>query len=51
MTPHLIHADRAPSCVSPRPTRDPARQRAIYGPIVPMQTQRKGLLARIFGVT
>jgi hypothetical protein len=43
----MIHAHRPDQGVSPRPTRDPARDFAKFGPLQPMQ--RPSLLARIFG--
>jgi len=52
MSAYTFHSSRPDHWVSPRPTRDPARLRAIHGPLQPMAEQgvsgRRGL-ARLFG--
>lgn len=44
-----FHSSPPDRWVMPRPTRDPARARAIYGPLVPLETPRRSLLQRITG--
>jgi hypothetical protein len=46
MSAYTFRSSRPDQWVNPRPTRDPARLRAIHGPLQPMQ--RPGLLARLF---
>lgn len=47
MSAYTFRSSRPDQWVNPRPTRDPARLRAIHGPLQPMQ--RPSLLARMFG--
>lgn len=47
MSAYTFRSSRPDNWVNPRPTRDPARLRAIHGPLQPMQ--RPGLLARMLG--
>lgn len=50
MSAYTFHSSRPDHWVSPRPKRDPARGRAIHGPIQPMETERTWLdrlLARV----
>jgi hypothetical protein len=47
MSAYTFHSSRPDQWVSPRPTRDPARRRAIHGPLQPLA--RPGLLARLLG--
>lgn len=49
MSAYTYRSSRPDKWVSPRPTRDPARPRAIHGPLQPMQTQG-GLLSRLLGL-
>ncbi len=51
MSAYTFRSSRPDQWVSPRPTRDPARGRAIHGPIVPMQPNTDGgWLSRLFAV-
>lgn len=46
MSAYTFRSSRPDHWVSPRPTRDPARRRAIHGPLQPMRAEA-GLLARL----
>lgn len=50
MSAYTFRSSRPDKWVSPRPTRDPARLKAIHGPLQPMAPQRAGLLTRLFGL-
>lgn len=47
MSAYTFYSSRPDRWVSPRPKQDPARSRAIHGPLRPMQ--RPGMLARLLG--
>ena len=47
MSVYTFRSSRPDHWVSPRPTRDPARGRAIHGPLQPME-QPRGVLERLF---
>ena len=47
MSAYTYRSSRPDHWVSPRPTRDPARRRAIHGPLQPMPSQ-SGWLLRLF---
>jgi hypothetical protein len=47
MSAYTFRSSRPDQWVSPRPTRDPARGRAIHGPLRPME--RPTLLGRLLG--
>ncbi len=47
MSAYTFYSSRPDQWVSPRPTRDPARGRAIHGPLRPME--RPGFLGRLLG--
>ncbi|WP_172438985.1 hypothetical protein [Porphyrobacter sp. TH134] len=49
MSAYTFRSSRPDHWVSPRPTRDPARGRAIHGPLQPMWSQ-PGLVARLLGL-
>jgi len=49
MSAYTFRSSRPDHWVSPRPTRDPARGRAIHGPLQPMQP-RGGFVARLLGL-
>jgi hypothetical protein len=49
MSAYTFRSSRPDQWVSPRPTRDPARGRAIHGPLQPMQSSGS-LIARLFGM-
>ncbi|WP_156443311.1 hypothetical protein [Erythrobacter sp. CCH5-A1] len=44
MSAYTFRSSRPDHWVSPRPTRDPARSRAIHGPLQPMQAEPRGLV-------
>ncbi|MCL9999142.1 MAG: hypothetical protein NBV68_07155 [Erythrobacter sp.] len=46
MSAYTFRSSRPDHWVSPRPTRDPARLRAIHGPLQPLETN-DGWLARL----
>jgi hypothetical protein len=48
MSAYTFRSSRPDHWVSPRPTRDPARRRAIHGPLQPMPGE-VGILARLLG--
>lgn len=48
MSAYTFRSSRPDHWVSPRPTRDPARRRAIHGPLQPMPGEA-GILARLLG--
>jgi hypothetical protein len=50
MSAYTFRSSRPDQWVSPRPTRDPARRRAIHGPLVPMDepSLSQRVLARLF---
>jgi hypothetical protein len=43
MSAYTFRSSRPDQWVSPRPTRDPARSRAIHGPLQPMRSEPRGL--------
>jgi hypothetical protein len=47
MSAYTFHSSRPDHWVSPRPTLDPVRRRAIHGPLRPMP--RPGVFARLLG--
>lgn len=47
MSAYTFRSSRPDQWVSPRPTRDPARLRAIHGPLQPLKPQG-GWLSRLF---
>jgi hypothetical protein len=49
MSAYTFRSSRPDQWVSPRPTRDPARLAAIYGPLRPMH-EEPSLVARLFGL-
>ncbi len=49
MSAYTFHSSRPDHWVSPRPTRDRARLRAIHGPLQPMR-EEPPFLARLFGM-
>ena len=46
MSAYTFHSSRPDHWVSPRPTRDPARLRAIHGPLQPLEAHG-GWLSRL----
>lgn len=46
MSAYTFHSSRPDHWVSPRPTRDRARLRAIHGPLQPLET-KAGWLSRL----
>ena len=44
MSAYPFRSSRPDQWVSPRPTRDPARARAIHGPLQPMAGKARGLM-------
>lgn len=49
MSAYIFRSSRPDHWVSPRPTRDPARLSAIYGPLRPMRDE-PGLFARLLAL-
>ncbi|WP_155644829.1 hypothetical protein [Erythrobacter donghaensis] len=47
MSAYTFRSSRPDHWVSPRPTRDPARGRAIHGPLQPMGAPGDGWLSRL----
>jgi hypothetical protein len=49
MTGFRFHSAAPDRWAQPRPTRDPAQARAIHGPLLPMEPERRGWLAKLVG--